>query len=56
MVNDRINKIKKMKTTLLASVLTLASLGTSAATNTAQQRNDKHTDKIELTTNQKKYE
>ena len=54
MVNARIkNKIKKMKTTLFASVLTLASLGTSAATNTAQQRNDKHTDKIELTTNQK---
>ena len=54
MVNNRIkNKIKKVKTTLLASVLTLASLGTSAATNTAQQRNDKHTDKIELTTNQK---
>lgn len=54
MVNARIkNKIKKMKTTLFASVLTLASLGTSAATNTAQQRNDKHADKIELTTNQK---
>lgn len=52
MVNIK-EKLAHIKTMAMATVLTLSSLGTSAAANSAQPRNDKQENKMELAINQK---